>query len=68
MTVGSQLKNTLASLEGTQATIRLYAQQARQEQSQAAYQEGLIILSEVVKSLAGRLQEIELAEPQYKSL
>jgi len=68
MTVGSQLKNTLASLEGAQATIRLYAQQARQEQSQAAYQEGLIILSEVVKSLAGRLQEIELAEPQYKCI
>jgi len=67
MTVGSQLKNTLASLEGAQATIRLYAQQARHEQSQVAYQEGLIILSEVVKSLAGRLQEIELAEPQYKS-
>lgn len=67
MTVGSQLKNTLASLEGAQATIRLYAQQARYEQSQVAYQEGLIILSEVVKSLAGRLQEIEMAEPQYKS-
>ncbi|MBT9141093.1 MAG: hypothetical protein DDT30_01680 [Dehalococcoidia bacterium] len=68
MTVGSQLKNTLAGLKGAQATIQLYAQQARHEQSQAAFQEGLIILSEVVESLAARLQEIELAEPQYKSL
>ncbi|MBS3886551.1 MAG: DUF1657 domain-containing protein [Dethiobacter sp.] len=68
MTVGSQLKNTLAGLKGAQATIRLYAQQTRHEQSQIAFQEGLIILSEVVASLAGRLQEIELAEPQYKSV
>ncbi|GFP20648.1 hypothetical protein HKBW3S03_02151, partial [Candidatus Hakubella thermalkaliphila] len=57
MTVGSQLKNTLAELKGAQATIQLDAQQARHEQSQAAFQEGLIILSEVVERLAARPQE-----------
>ncbi|MBS4007234.1 MAG: DUF1657 domain-containing protein [Clostridium sp.] len=68
MTIASQLKNTLAGLKGAEATIRLYAEQARHEQSKVAFQEGLVTLSEVVENLAGRLQEIELAEPQYKSL
>jgi len=66
MTVASQFKQTLTGLKGVQATMRLYAEQARHEQTRALFHESLIAVGEVVSDLEARLRELEFEEPQYK--
>lgn len=68
MTVAAKFKKTLVGLKGAQATMRLYAQQARHEQTRAAFHESLLMLNEVVDDLEVRLQKLEFDEPQYKGL
>jgi hypothetical protein len=66
MTVGSQLKQTLAGLRGGRGTLRLYANLARQEEAQKAYAEALQELDEIISALEERLSAEEYEEPQYK--
>ncbi len=66
MTVGSQVKQTLATLRGAGATLRLYSEQARQREAKEAFAEGAKVLEEIVKELEDRLMVSEFEEPQYK--
>jgi len=66
MTVASQVKQTLASLKGSQGTLRLYAAQARDEETALVYQEAIEEVQGTIKDIEKRLQTLELQEPQYK--
>lgn len=66
MTVATQLKQTLVSLKGAQATLRLYEQHSRQREVREAYQKALQTLETVVADLEARQRELEFQEPQYQ--
>ena len=66
MTVASQVKQILASLKGSQGTIRLYAAKIRDEETRSVYNEALDTTQGVINDIEKRLQVLELQEPQYK--
>ncbi|SDE97820.1 DUF1657 domain-containing protein [Sporomusa acidovorans] len=66
MTVASKLKQTLATLKGNQSTLRLYSLQTRDEETKLVYRETLETAGIIINDLEGRLQTLELQEPQYK--
>lgn len=68
MTTGAQLKQVLASLKSSQATLKIYAEKSRHEESKAAYGEAAEILDGIVGGLQDRLGQMEYEEPQFKGL
>ncbi|MGE5527990.1 MAG: DUF1657 domain-containing protein [Patescibacteria group bacterium] len=66
MTVGSQVKQTLAGLKGAQATLRAYATQTQKEETVSVYREALAATEEIIGDLERRLRTLEFEEPQYK--
>ena len=66
MTVGSQVKQTIVSLKGIQGTIRIYATQARHEETREAFGDASKNLEEIITDLEGRLKTLEFEEPQYQ--
>ncbi|HOE57143.1 MAG TPA: DUF1657 domain-containing protein [Bacillota bacterium] len=66
MTVASQVNKVLATLKGSQGTIRLYSAQAQKEEIRAVYDKAVETTSEIIYDLEKRLSEIEYREPQYK--
>lgn len=66
MTVASQIKQVLATLKGSQGTLRLYAAQAQKDEARAAYDEAVETTSEIIHDLEKRLSAVEYQEPQYK--
>lgn len=66
MTVASQVKQVLATLKGSQGTIRLYAAQAQEDETRAVYDEALETTTVIIQDLEKRLSAIENQEPQYK--
>lgn len=66
MTVASQVKQTLATLKGTQGTLRLYTAQTRDEETKLVYTEALTATGIIINDLERRLQTLEYQEPQYK--
>lgn len=66
MTVSSKVKQTLASLKGTQSTLRIYSLQTQDKNAKATYKESLEITDKVIKDLERRLKTLEFEEPQYK--
>ncbi len=66
MTVGSQLKQTLASLKGSRATLRIYAEQSQHEQAVHVFSEAVKVLNDIIVDLETRIRSLEFFEPQYK--
>ena len=66
MTVASQVKQTLASLKGSHATLQIYGAQTMDEEARNAYNETLKITEDIINDLETRLQTLENQEPQYK--
>ncbi len=66
MTVSSKVKQTLASLKGSEATLRLYSLQERDKDARAVYTEAFEEISKIKISLEKRVGFIEFEEPQYK--
>ena len=66
MTVASQVKQVLATLKGSQGTIRLYAAQTQDEETRAVYDEAMETTVEIIHDLEKRLSALEYQEPQYK--
>ncbi len=66
MSVGAKVKQTLASLKGTQSTLRLYSIQTQDEDTKDTYKEALNITSEIINDLEERIKVLEFEEPQYK--
>lgn len=66
MTVASQVQKTLATLKGSQGTLRLYAMQTRDEETKLVYNEALEATGHIINDLEKRMQTLEYQEPQYK--
>lgn len=66
MSVGAKVKQTLASLKGTQGTLRLYSIQAQDKETKDTYKEALNITNQIISDLEERVKLLEFEEPQYK--
>lgn len=66
MTVSSQVKQTMASLNGAKGTLRAYITQVQDVETKEVYQIALKELDQITKDIEKRLQLLELEEPQYK--
>jgi len=66
MTVASQVKQVLATLKGSQGTLRLYAAQAQEEEARAVYDQAMETTTEIIHDLERRLSALEYQEPNYK--
>ncbi|NLB17732.1 MAG: DUF1657 domain-containing protein [Syntrophomonadaceae bacterium] len=68
MTVGSQVKQTVASLKGVKATLETFASLQTYNDSQTMLNNSCETLNSVIGSLETRIAELEMEEPQYKGL
>jgi hypothetical protein len=68
MTVSSKVKQTLASLKGIEATLRIYSLQSQSREVSDVFSQSTGIVEEIINDLEGRVQFLELEEPQYKGL
>jgi hypothetical protein len=66
VTVSSKVKQTLASLKGVQATLRIYSNQSQINETKTIYQDALKVTGEVILDLENRVKALEYNEPQYK--
>lgn len=66
MTIGSQVKQTIASLKGAEATLRMYAQRSQKEEVQKICERNADKVKNVIGNLQKRVQRLEFEEPQYK--
>lgn len=66
MTVSSNVKQTLSSLKGSEATLRMYSLQERDKEARAAYAEAFKEISSIKTDLEKRVGTIEFEEPEYK--
>lgn len=65
MTVGAQVKQTMAGLKSAQASLETFALGTENQQAKQLYQTAAQQTQAVIDSLQPRLQEIEQEEPQY---
>ncbi|NLV16872.1 MAG: DUF1657 domain-containing protein [Syntrophomonadaceae bacterium] len=68
MTVGSQVKGTVASLKGVKATLETFASLQTYSDNQDLLNNTCETLNSVIGSLERRVAELEMQEPQYKGL
>ena len=66
MTVSSKIKQTLATLKGSEATLRIYSLQERDKEAKAIYAEAFEEISKIKIDLEKRVGALEFEEPQYK--
>lgn len=66
MTVGSKVKQTLAALNGSEATLRMYSLQERDKEAMAVYAEAFEEINKLKIDLEKRVGAIEFQEPEYK--
>lgn len=66
MTVASQVKKTLATLKGSQGTLRLYALQTEDEETKLVFNEASSAVGVMINDLEKRMQTLEYQEPQFK--
>lgn len=66
MTVGSKVKQTLATLKGAEATLKMYSLQERDEKAKDVYTEAFKEIDKIKIDLEKRVGFIEFQEPQYK--
>lgn len=66
MTIGSQVKQTAASLKGVKATLDLYSAQTTSEQEKEIFERNSKKVAKVMKILQQRVAQLEFEEPQYK--
>ena len=66
MTVGAQVKQTIAGLKSAQASLETFALGTDNQQAKQLYQTAAQQTQAVIDSIQPRLQEIEKEEPQYR--
>ena len=66
MTVGTQVKQTIAGLKSAQASFETFALQTENKQAKQLYQSAAEQTQSIIQSIEPRMQEIEQEEPQYK--
>lgn len=68
MTVGAQVKQTIASLKGAQATLEAFSSIEENDVAKAIYSSSAKRVEEINNSLESRVRQLEFEEPQYKGL
>jgi hypothetical protein len=66
MTVGTQVKQTIAGLKSAQASLETFSLATDNQQAKQLYQTAAQQTQAIIDSIEPRLQEIEQEEPQYK--
>lgn len=66
MTVGSQVKQTIAGLKSVQASFEQFALQTENKQAKQLYENAAQQANAILQSVEPRVQQIEQEEPQYK--
>ncbi|MEW6695909.1 MAG: DUF1657 domain-containing protein [Bacillota bacterium] len=66
MTVGSQVKQTLAGLKAAQSSFETFALQTQNQQAKDLYTQAAQQTQSIIQSLEPRIQQMEEEEPQYK--
>lgn len=66
MTVGSKVKQTLATLNSIESTLRVYSSNEINENFKIVLKDALQTTKEIIKDIENRSKFIELQEPQYK--
>lgn len=68
MTVISDVKTTLATLRGIEATFGKLALTATDQEAQKVFHESMMDLSPVIHDLALRVEWMKSEEPQYNNV
>lgn len=68
MTVAAQVKQTIASLKGTRATLDTFASFEQAEDQKILLEQNAQRIDKIVQRLENRVQVLEFEEPQYKGL
>lgn len=66
MTVGTQVRQTIAGLKSAQASLETFALGTENENAKKLYQDAAAQTQSIIDSIEPRLQQIEQEEPQYK--
>lgn len=66
MTIGSEVKQCLASLKGIEANLSSLEIRTANEESKRIFHETMVIVNGVVEDLQQRVIELEVEETQYK--
>jgi len=66
VTVGSQVKQAVASLKSVQASFEQFALETENEQAKQLYTDAAEQTMNILQSIEPRVQEIEQEESQYK--
>ncbi len=65
MTVGTQVKQTIAGLKSAQASFETFALATDNQSAKQIYQTAAQQTQSIIDSIVPRLQEIQQEEPQY---
>ncbi|CAM3823119.1 DUF1657 domain-containing protein [Cytobacillus oceanisediminis] len=65
MTVGTQVKQTIAGLKSAQASFETFALGTENQNAKQLYQNAAQQTQTIIDSIEPRLQEIQKEEPQY---
>lgn len=66
MTVGSQVKQTVAGLKSAQASFETFALGTENKQAKQLYENAAQQTQMIVDSIVPRVHDMEQEEPQYK--
>ncbi|MBA9028162.1 hypothetical protein HNP81_003482 [Peribacillus huizhouensis] len=66
MTIGSEVKQCLASLKGIESNLSSLEIRTPDEESKRIFHETMVIVNGVVADLQQRVIELEVEETQYK--
>lgn len=66
MTVGSQVKQCLASLKSIEATLNNFSTKTENEEARLAFHESCLKTRKVIQEMESRVGDLEFQEPEYK--
>lgn len=66
MTVGAQIKQTLASLQGVRATLKTFATMEKNEPEKDKLERNIARIDNIITAMDNRIKVLEFEEPQYK--
>ena len=66
MTIYSNVKQCLVSINGIEAQLSNFALNSQDEKAQQNFHKAMLIVGEVKEDIIKRITELEFQEPQYK--
>jgi len=68
MTIVSNVKTTLVSLKGAQASLSMLSQNTTNDEAKCIFHECMMELDDIILDLKTRISKLEYEEPSYKGL